>query len=346
MTAINLWCPTLDTVDSYGRMAVELSKGLEVDGWTVNEFCLSSSVRRPMHGQMVTGGILTGIPPLFKIYPTLAHIGPKLALTMFESTRVPSDWIEPLNQCAGLVVPSAFLIDAFRQSGVTIPISVVPLGISEAFHQYKTRVFTCTEEKPFTFIAIADRGIRKNWAVAAQAFNKAFGDDPRYRLILKSRTGVINFPVLNPNIEVIAQDMTDDEMCQLYHRAHAMIFPSRGEGFGFPPREFAATGGLALATDWGGTADDIDRWGVPVCNYVMEPAYKSTKAWAGAVGEWAAPDVTALTHMLRAVVEDYAPLNARSESQARFVRTNYTWAKFAQGIAAAYQEMSRECQSI
>jgi glycosyltransferase involved in cell wall biosynthesis len=319
-------------------MAVELSRGLERDGWLVNEFCLSSPVRRPMHGQMIAGGIVTGIPPLFRIYPTLAQIGPRLALTMFESTRVPPDWIGPLNHCQGLVIPSAFLIDTFRDSGVTIPIHVVPLGISPAFHQYQERVYTCTEQEPFTFIAIADRGIRKNWGMAAQAFNKAFGDDMRYRLILKSRTGVINFPVLNPNIEVIAQDMTDEEMCQLYHRAHVMIFPSRGEGFGFPPREFTATGGLALATDWGGTADDLDHWGFPI-PHTMEPAYNRTDKWSGNVGEWALPDVNQLTEMLRDVVRDYPSLIADAPQRAQFVTETYTWANFATEVATAYKNL-------
>src|SRR5690606_12701591 len=121
--------------------------------------------------------------------------------------------------------------------------------------------------------------------LAAQAFNKAFGDDMRYRLILKSRTDAVNVSISNPNIEIIAQDMSDEEMCQLYHRAHVMLFPTRGEGFGLPPREFAATGGLAMATNWGGTAENIDRWGIPI-EHAMEPAYNTTSKWAGTVGEW------------------------------------------------------------
>jgi glycosyltransferase involved in cell wall biosynthesis len=339
MPPINLWCPTLDTIDSYGRLADELSRGLEEAGWTPNEFCLSELSRKPVVGvEMVAGGVLLGIPPIFQVYPTLAHIGPTLAMTMFESTRIPADWIEPLNRCHGVVVPSAFLIDVFRSSGVTIPIHVVNLGISQAFHQYKDRVLTTTEEEPFTFIAIADRGVRKNWGVAAGAFNKAFGNDMRYRLILKSRTGVINYPITNPNIDVIAQDMSDEELCQLYHRAHVMIFPSRGEGFGFPPREFTATGGLALATNWSGTADEIDQWGIPI-PYTMEPAYPRSKGWAGTVGDWAVPDLDHLAQQLRHVADTYATLASEAPQRAQFVKETYSWQRFGQRVGEIYDRL-------
>lgn len=146
-------------------------------------------------------------------------------------------------------------------------------------------------------------------------------------------------PMTNPNIEVIAQDMSDEAMCQLYHRAHVMIFPTRGEGFGFPPREFAATGGLALATAWGGTADDIHHWGVPITDYAMEPAYKSTKNWAGHVGEWAVPNVNALAQQLRNVVDAYDLLNTQDTARAQFATQTYTWAKFAQGIGDTYDHL-------
>lgn len=338
MTTVNLWCPTRDTIDSYGRMVLELEAGLERAGWTVHDFAVNAP-SRPSDGTMVLGGILAGIPPMYKLYPTLAHIGPTLALTMFESTLIPPDWVDPLNKCQALVVPSAFLIETFRNSGATLPIHVVPLGISPAFHRFHPRVFTCTEDEPFTFIAIADRGIRKNWGAVMQTFNKAFGDDLCYRLILKSRTGVINFPVTNPNIEVIAQDMDDEALCALYHRAHVMVFPTRGEGFGLPPREFAATGGLALATRWGGTADDIDQWGVPIEQYTMEPAYQGKTAWSGHVGDWAVPDGAALTQQLRDVVEGYEAMNAQAEIRARFVVDTYTWDAFAQGVGQIYQAM-------
>lgn len=333
---INIGAPNWHFADSYGRVATELRNGLIADGYHVNQY-------RAKHGpqntiKMAFGGLLLGYPTLYKTYGVPLKIGPRIAVTMFESSQIPPEWVEPLNECDAVIVPAQFLVKVFRDCGVTVPVHVVPLGVSQEFARYSERY---QANSPFTVLAIADRGRRKGWHEAAQAFIRAFGDDSRYKLILKARGLPMWFT--NPNVELVTGDLSNKEMADLYRRAHVMLFPSRGEGFGLPPREFAATGGLAIATEWGGVADDLRQWGLPI-PYTPEPAWKDhgNGAWFGKLGHWANPDVEAMSDLLKHVAKHYDDYRGFRVQAAGFVLSQYRWQSFARGVKAIWEQVLEE----
>lgn len=342
---INVFSPNWDPYDSYGRLANELRGGLEAAGESVQKFDMSAPVTAI---KPALGGFLLGYPSLHCKFGPLATLGPRVAITMFESTEIPNGWVEPLNACDAVIVPAQFLVEVFRDCGVQVPIHVVPLGVSDIFTTFTDRPSRefgywyngqpRGNRQPFTFLAIADRGERKGWNEAANAFVNAFGDDSRYRLILKAR----NFPlkINNPNIKVVREDLTDRELLDLYAQAHVMVFPTKGEGFGLPPREFAASGGLSLVTEWGGTADDLREWGLPL-PYDMAPAWKTTAHLRG-LGEWAEPDVEAMSALMRHVAENYSSYRPFIVKAAGFVQSQYRWRTFARRCLSIYNDVRSE----
>lgn len=48
---------------------------------------------------------------------------------MFEASRLSASWQARLNTGRVIIVPSVFVADAFRASGVTVAIEIVPDGI-------------------------------------------------------------------------------------------------------------------------------------------------------------------------------------------------------------------------
>jgi glycosyltransferase involved in cell wall biosynthesis len=337
-STINIFSPNWETQDSYGRLASELALGFEVKGYHVNRFGDGAPDKqiRPTFG-----GLFLGYPTLFKryygeVWGAFANMGPKLAVTMFESTRLPQDWKDNLNRCGAVVVPASFLKPVFRRSGVKAPIHVLPLGVSQEF--LVPRLRTLSSERPLTFLAIADRGTRKAWGKALFAFEEAFGQDTRFKLILKSRGKQTS--LTNANVEQIEGDMSNAELAELYHKADVMIFPSCGEGFGLPPREFAATGGIALATNWGGTADALREWGI-VLPAKMGNAWRDKREWYGKMGQWADVDHDTLVLKLR-LIADYFDFFAKDafEKAAPFVAGNYQWSQFASGVEALWRTVS------
>jgi glycosyltransferase involved in cell wall biosynthesis len=338
MSAINIFSPNWAVQDSYGRLAVELAFGFEQRGYHVNRFGDGAPDKQFIRPTF--GGLFLGYPTLFKkhyeeTWGVLASMGPRVAITMFESNKLLDGWATGLNRCNAVIVPSSFLKPVFRRNGVKAPIHVLPLGVSQEFLAPKLR--TLSPDKPLTFLAIADRGARKAWDKALFSFVEAFGNDMRFKLVLKSRNK--QFELTNPNVERVCRDMSNAELAELYHQADVMIFPSCGEGFGLPPREFAATGGIALATSWGGTADALQEWGVSL-PAKMVTAWRDKREWYGRLGQWADVDHDTLVLKLR-LVADYFEYFAQDAMKASaFVAKEYQWSRFVTGVETIWREAS------
>lgn len=336
MMRLNLFCHDWSITESYGRLMREIGDSIErLELASVNRIGQGTPDKRIVPA---FGGILSGHPSAFQIYPTMANVGARLALTMFESTRIPDEWTAPLNACGGVVLPSKWLVNVFRQGGVTAPIHVVPLGISRAF-TYTSR----QEKKKFRILAIGDRGRRKGSDVALFAFVKAFGEDPNVELVIKAR----EYPIgrfTNENIHLLLGEYSDADMAALYQSADLMVFPSCGEGFGLPPREAAATGALAIATDFSGTADDLPQWGIPL-TYELGEAWGDHDRYSG-TGEWAKPNVDQLASLMqwaRAL-----PLSLRNQMGRHYaenVQSLYNWDVCAKRVFDLWMEIVSEAQS-
>lgn len=331
---VTVYAPNhIDPCDSYGLIAHQLAAQLQTIGVYVNALSIGSRGEwdRPVRPSL--GGIFLGYPTSYKKHDNpLAGMGRRVAVTMFESSKLPEDWIEPLNKMDAVIVPSHFCDEVFTDSGVTAPIHVVPLGISETFKPFYRPVLP---RRPFTFLAIGDRGKRKNLDAVLQAFVMAFGDDETVRLVIKTRDVKDRPGVMftNPNIDVISTDMTEQQLYEFYCDCDCMVFPSRGEGFGLPPREFAATGGIAIATNWGGLADDIHVWGVPLETGLVPADWGGNKTLEGqTLGVWAEPDIEVLADLMKCIADHNQAYRIRAHHGANKIPGLYSWYKFATAV--------------
>lgn len=326
----------IDPLDSYGLIACELARHLCRAG--VNTNIVSLGKRDMPHqaadiAEIVSqpvepseGGIFLGWPTNYHKYDVKP--GRRIALTMHESTKIPAGWAEVLNEMDAVITPARFSKRVLQEGGVTAPIHVVPLGIGEVFQPHYRKQ---DQDRPFTFLAFADRGDRKNFHAAEQAFVRAFGRSMKYRLLLKARSiGAKHLNPLNPNIDIIYQDMSEQELYELYCSCDCLVFPSRGEGWGFPPREAAATGLPVIATNWSGLADDIDVWGIPLDYEMVTAEWRDVLPFRGQdLGQWAEPSIDHLTELMKCVVEMNTLYRLRAHQAARSMHSLYSWSKLA-----------------
>lgn len=247
--------------------------------------------------------------------------GRSVGFSMHESTNLPKDWGKHVNaKCEYLIVPSPWLIPVFEADGVNVPIAVVPGGIDPA----ECTVMGTNQHRPYTFICLADRGFRKGFDKTQTAFYKAFDfKNKDVRLIIKCRPG--SLPRLHNSYSRdsrLTVWQTDAEnVADVFAQADACINPTRCEGLGMWPREAAACGLPTVTTRWSGTADDIDKWAIPIENYTMVQS-----GMEGCGGLWAEPDEDEVIEHMRWLYLNQDLAKANALKAAQWMRDNYTYA--------------------
>jgi glycosyltransferase involved in cell wall biosynthesis len=286
------------------------------------------------------GGIFLGYPTGFEAHENpLLHLGPRIGLTMFESSKIPEGWSECMNRMDHIVTPTKWGKRLFEDDGVTVPITVARLGINPA---YRLRERPPLDGRPITFLTFIDRGKRKGGIAATNAFIDAFGSDPSVKLIIKGRRAKIKLGFINPNIETIQQDMTEEELADLYARCDVLINPNMGEGFGLIPREFAATGGISFATGWAGTGEDLDRWGWPLPYHLTKADWRGARLLEGNdLGDWAKPDLPGVAKVYRQIVDKFEFYKREAERRAPSLPGYYSWDGYAKLILERWRDGNR-----
>jgi glycosyltransferase involved in cell wall biosynthesis len=331
---VNVFAPFWLIQDSYGRVANELADGIErACGVTVNRYGDGTPRAGERPRGLSFGGFLLAYPTNFHKFGGLSNLGVRVALTMFESTKLPPGWVDVLNTMNAVIVPSRWNVELLKGEGVTVPVYRVPLGVSDAYLKVKRRN---DKHRPYTFVVIADRAGRKRWDKVMDAFYMAFGEDTRYRLVLKSRAP-LGFKLTNPNIRLVHGDYSDERMARLFARCDCIVSATSGEGFDLPPREFVATGGMAIVTNWGGSCDDLPMWGLGIRSKGLIPAWKGEKGLDG-IGEWADADVEHLAELMRTLADNREHFANVAKINQQWVRQNYRWETFASHCYQIYQE--------
>lgn len=153
--------------------------------------------------------------------------------------------------------------------------------------------------KPFTFLHIGEPYSRKDAQLVVDCFTEMFGNDPKYRLVLKCtriNTTRVKHPqgwtsspsALYENIIEICGMIAEDQMIGLYEQSDVFVYPTWGEGFGFQPLQALAMGMPVISTyDWACYKDYItlplqSRWEVSPWQdkhpgYMMKPDKEELK---------------------------------------------------------------------
>jgi len=240
-------------------------------------------------------GLCMATPGEFKKLPTPYRIG----LTMYESdsplVNLP-EWKHDCNDVDLLVVPCEYCKGVFEQFA-RVPVKVSPLAINPIYHTAKLR----EPKDTFTFVTFGTLSGRKSPLETLAAFKKAFPLDkyPDVRFEFKTRLGYFGWgenqlpdPDSDPRVKIISADWYSDKMLNWLHAADAMVFASKGEGFGMPPREAIATGLPTILTDHTGMKPMCDpQYTFPI------PVGKVEDSPLG--GNWYLPDWDALIETMR-----------------------------------------------
>lgn len=227
----------------YGHASYEIIRAFERSG-------LSCSVDDPSSPL----GISMGFPTDYKFYPNQYKIG----YTAWESTELKPNWKENMMIVDDLWATSEWTANVFKETSGREDVWVYRHGLTEDWSPKKRKV-----DEVFRFLHIGEPQLRKNGQLVVDAFSQLFGNDNSFQLILKvsninsTRVYAPDGSILGSpdskysNIKIIDDYLSHDQMIQLYHRSHAMVYPTMGEGFGFMPLQSLGTGMPCISTyEW------------------------------------------------------------------------------------------------
>lgn len=310
-------------VDGYGRFGMGVVKYLLREGVDVFPGLIESLVEMPSWMRQKAGfemgkTTICLMPPKHLVsLPTNT-----INFTMYEATGLPDGWVEKANARAQeMFVPSQWCAEVFRDNGVEIPITVITGGIDpdECFLFDKRE-----EDRPFTFMCLGDRGARKGFDIAWTAFYRAFGKSNDVRMVIKCRPASLPYLRMDrsdPRTHLWRGEV--DNVSDIYANVDCFVFPTRGEGYGMPPREAAACGIPTIATEFSGTAN-VANWGIPIKNYTMVDSELG--------GQWAFPSIDETVEHMKWVYENRKMAFERAREQALWLRQNETWQHTARAI--------------
>jgi len=221
-------------------------------------------------------GICMATPGEFHKLPTPC----KLGITMYETDdplEAHPEWRHQCNEVDMLIVPSEYCRDIFTRF-VDRPIAVASLAVNPIYYIGPT--YERPERETFTFVTHGTLSGRKAPLELIDCFKKAFPTQKDVRLILKTRNELCGYrehqlPDLDDSrIAIISEDYYPNQMLQFLKAADAYVFPSKGEGYGLPPREAVATGLPTVFADHTGLIDLANsdyNWPVPTKTLEQSP---------------------------------------------------------------------------
>lgn len=212
-------------------------------------------------------------------------------------------WVDKCNAMSAVVVPSQHSANCIMKSGsIRVPLHVLPEAYSDAIVDKKTtRVDSLKFTTPFNFLFFGQitgsnpENDRKNFFYTIKWFCENFSHDDEVGLVIKTNAGrntkidqKVVIQMLSgllrevrksslPKIHLLHGDMNDHEVASLYRHEQikALVSITRGEGYGLPILEAAASGLPVIATGWSGHMDFLSHGKFINVSYKIDKVHPS-----------------------------------------------------------------------
>jgi len=267
--------------------------------------------------------------------------GYRIGYTMLEVDGIPENWVLQANAMDEIWVPSHFNKRTFVESGVHVPVHVMPLGVN--FDYFNPRIRGFRPSPRYTFLSVFEWGERKAPEILLRAYHRAFDCDDEVLLLLKIRNtdpGVnvrrqiqaLNLPEQGPPVAILHnQDFPVHQLGALYRSADCFVLPTRGEGWGLPILEAMACGLPVVATDWSAQTEFMNEDNTyPLHVKKLIPAKAKCPYYEGF--RWAQPDEEHLVYLLRYVYEHREEAADKGARASKDAETRWTWRHAAERI--------------
>jgi glycosyltransferase involved in cell wall biosynthesis/ADP-heptose:LPS heptosyltransferase len=244
-------------------------------------------------------------PPVVTPFP-----GKRTAyFTMWETTHLPCQAVTLLNQADCVILPCDWNIEVFRNSGVTVPIVKVPLGINTDVFSFHS-----PDASGLCVFGAAARlkesdPARKRLDRVIQAFQRAFPSKNDVRLRIKIFADCEFAVPDDDRIDVTAQYLSESALATWFQTLTCFVSAAAAEGWGLMQHQALAIGRPVVTPYYGGVKEFVTPGNAYILPHREVPA---TGGFDG-MGCWSE---TALEDMIETMRRIY---HNRGEAEAKGV---------------------------
>lgn len=261
-----------------------------------------------------------------------------IGYTPWESTVVPQMWKYPITRCDEFWTTSEWCAQMFEDNGLKVD-KVFHHGIDDIWKPVRRKT-----DGHVKFLHLGEPAPRKNGQQVLNVFFKYFANRPDVSLTIKAHLtstlriydlygNIVATPDMVPNIKLITDELSEEEMVALYWSHDALVYPSAGEGFGLIPLQALATGMPTVCTS---------NW-APYSHYLGDLGMNGRlidSPWdfmhPGQVYE--VSDIQIYERMQH-IIDNFDSLSQHFYDQSQSVRKEFNWRHVTRNAFSGYEKV-------
>lgn len=282
-----------------------------------------------------------------------------IGYTTWETDKLPPKWVDYINLCDEVWVPSSWNKECFIKNGVNKPIYIIPHIVNTSNLENINLINIGVNSSSYLFYSIFQWIERKNPLNLLKAYLTEFNPEDNVALLLKTyrvNSSLKEQEIIKNQIAAFKQSlqlsyyppiiffgdiMTSDDIKALHKTGDCYVSFHRGEGFGLTIAEAMGYAKPVIATNYSGNTDYMNKENSFLIDYQLSPVFGMIFPNYDGKQIWAEPNVVDLKNQMRYCYENKQIANEKGKRAQEFVQQTLNEEKIINLIINRLNEINK-----